>query len=1067
MENKIKIILEKITSFILVAALCSSTIFSAGFFPAAAKNAVKAAAGFTMPVEDVTALAVFELTSPEGNWQDEGNYDTAWYDAALSSFTLNTPAELAGLARLVNNGNNFLGRTVKAGGDIVLSQHYWTAIGDGNNSFRGTFDGQDYKIIGLYLDTTERSQGLFGVNYSLGIIRNIGITMGDIAGGDSTGAIVGLNMGRLQNCYNMASVKGASDVGGIAGENLSGALIENCYNSGDVSGLLATGGIAGVNNTATIQNCYNSGNVDSDHVLTGGIVGSNITSVIACYWLKNDEVNTNLNSAVGNNAGARISLGSFSSPLDRLVATDGSELIYGDTLLDALNFWIGEMHSSTPTLLFWACRLGENRELPVFTRDIPVKLTGMIRSENPGKPITIELWQDEKPIYGATIKATEGYGPVEQPFSFRYLAPGNYRMVISKAVHSKFTVQSIVVGDKDLDLTEDSRPEVRMMTLRCGDINGDGLINDADLTVLWRAGNYNRKVGDADNELCDLNGDGLINDADLTILWQAYNYNRGPIIIEPLPELDSELISISVNGEAYTDSSAVVTLITDQVFPFSVTLKNRGTGTWGQYYDDGERGATLFSRGPDYNENFGTFFLSPGQSVQVKSGELFTYNMSLRAPAEPGLYTMTWQLADWIIPYIYIYGMEDYRTRPFYGDPVTVNLIVMPRTEEPPAKPGRLPGVIDEFDFEYEGSFSLPAVPGVFHDEKAFFEGGITLRTVNGEKRLILATGTYEQSLYEIAIPTPGKFAGSDAAAVPVAQLRTVFGALPKYDGYTENGTIWYDESADLLYWTNYHGYYTNHRIEFPVLRSARLGDGVLTEVQQWYQPEAIGDAPLKSFWGGVTTIPDSFAQKYTGGRKLALGFGGIYSINSTASWGPSFAAVLPDSQKADLDLLPVIFSSIDKRTVRDGNYFYAGISSDNPLNPWQGSWSGSDSVKSGVFIDLPGKKGYITFVNQAIGRIGYDYGGANWNGKMQNCWYFYDFDTLGKAALGEISGVSLAPSSIAIKEYPNDLTKDKQYVTGSCFDPESGRLYLYTLGALKRNSIYNEPVVHVYTISK
>ncbi|MDR2711933.1 MAG: dockerin type I domain-containing protein, partial [Clostridiales bacterium] len=71
-----------------------------------------------------------------------------------------------------------------------------------------------------------------------------------------------------------------------------------------------------------------------------------------------------------------------------------------------------------------------------------------------------------------------------------------------------------------------------LITLRCGDINGAGLINDADLTVLWRTGNYNRKTSEAENPLCDLNGDGLINDADLTILWREYNYNRGPIIIE-------------------------------------------------------------------------------------------------------------------------------------------------------------------------------------------------------------------------------------------------------------------------------------------------------------------------------------------------------------------------------------------------------------------------------------------------------------------------------------------------------------------------------------------------------
>ncbi|MCL1874517.1 MAG: dockerin type I domain-containing protein, partial [Clostridiales bacterium] len=104
--------------------------------------------------------------------------------------------------------------------------------------------------------------------------------------------------------------------------------------------------------------------------------------------------------------------------------------------------------------------------------------------------------------------------------------------VVKKDAHAKLTVTDVIVENEDLDLTKDYRPEIRLMFLRCGDINGDGLINDADLTILWRAGNYNKKTEEADNPWCDLNGDGLINDADLTILWLAYNYNRGAIDIE-------------------------------------------------------------------------------------------------------------------------------------------------------------------------------------------------------------------------------------------------------------------------------------------------------------------------------------------------------------------------------------------------------------------------------------------------------------------------------------------------------------------------------------------------------
>ena len=47
--------------------------------------------------------------TPSGNWTDSGNYDDTWYDASISSFTLDTPVKLAGLAYLVNNGNTFAG----------------------------------------------------------------------------------------------------------------------------------------------------------------------------------------------------------------------------------------------------------------------------------------------------------------------------------------------------------------------------------------------------------------------------------------------------------------------------------------------------------------------------------------------------------------------------------------------------------------------------------------------------------------------------------------------------------------------------------------------------------------------------------------------------------------------------------------------------------------------------------------------------------------------------------------------------------------------------------------------
>ncbi|MDR2712429.1 MAG: dockerin type I domain-containing protein [Clostridiales bacterium] len=161
-----------------------------------------------------------------------------------------------------------------------------------------------------------------------------------------------------------------------------------------------------------------------------------------------------------------------------------------------------------------------------------VNVSGKVKSYYLNKQTTIQLIKDEEPVYTTMSRDEEGYGLKEQVFTFEGVAPDTYDLVVTKDVHTKFTVKDVIVGEEDLDLTLDDRTEIQIITLRCGDINGDGLINDADLTILWRAGNYNKKAGEADNPWCDLNGDGLINDADLTILWLAYNYNRGAVVFD-------------------------------------------------------------------------------------------------------------------------------------------------------------------------------------------------------------------------------------------------------------------------------------------------------------------------------------------------------------------------------------------------------------------------------------------------------------------------------------------------------------------------------------------------------
>ena len=53
--------------------------------------------------------AVFAADDSADNWLNEA--DTSWYDSGEKNFEIDTAAELAGLAKLVNGGETFAGKS--------------------------------------------------------------------------------------------------------------------------------------------------------------------------------------------------------------------------------------------------------------------------------------------------------------------------------------------------------------------------------------------------------------------------------------------------------------------------------------------------------------------------------------------------------------------------------------------------------------------------------------------------------------------------------------------------------------------------------------------------------------------------------------------------------------------------------------------------------------------------------------------------------------------------------------------------------------------------------------------
>lgn len=132
-------------------------------------------------------------------WIWDGSIDTSWYNDTDTSFIIYDAADLAGLAQLVNEGNDFANKTIILDNNIDLGGRNWTPIGNFDASFQGTFDGQDHTITNFVVNNTEGS-GLFGVVFR-GTINNLKVTNATIFSNNYAGGIVGHGYVTMENCH--------------------------------------------------------------------------------------------------------------------------------------------------------------------------------------------------------------------------------------------------------------------------------------------------------------------------------------------------------------------------------------------------------------------------------------------------------------------------------------------------------------------------------------------------------------------------------------------------------------------------------------------------------------------------------------------------------------------------------------------------------------------------------------------------------------------------------------------------------------------------------------------------
>ena len=294
-----------------------------------------------------------------------GAIDVSWFNPSASEYYIGTPAQLAGLAALVNGLHNetnyyvgdtdfirvrgasnddsdgpndqnmstsayqygkynFDGKTVYLTADIDMggsAQNYMPIGGQYlmikndsttklSSSFCGTLDGQGHTVYNIYCDR-HCSNGNYGDGSSVGLIGRLGVHDGDPEGWRPYEPTV-------RNLAVSGYIHANRSVGGIVGkigktsinngDGSRGAIIENCVNLATVSNTDAKGcgGIVGAGwNGGLIRNCFNAGSISTTYSCpTGGISGSNEIIIDNCFNVgKISAVRDGYAMAIGTNNG--------------------------------------------------------------------------------------------------------------------------------------------------------------------------------------------------------------------------------------------------------------------------------------------------------------------------------------------------------------------------------------------------------------------------------------------------------------------------------------------------------------------------------------------------------------------------------------------------------------------------------------------------------------------------------------------------------------------------------------------------------------------------------------------
>ena len=244
-------------------------------------------------------------TIPAGSYGDKtftadityDTCDTSWYNASDARFTISTPAQLYGLARIVMGTadgitqDSFEGKTITLGANIDVSSSDWCGIGYAGSlggtytPFKGTFDGAFHTVTyAQTIDSVMRyGGGLFG-SVSGATIENLFVqgTVSSKVSATSTSCWVGGVAGNATGSSTFSQVACSVNIAGSENSpeaviaagiaNFStAAIFDKCVYSGTMTNVKGSGIHEGA--AEKVTNCVVNGSLSYSGASTVGCAG--------------------------------------------------------------------------------------------------------------------------------------------------------------------------------------------------------------------------------------------------------------------------------------------------------------------------------------------------------------------------------------------------------------------------------------------------------------------------------------------------------------------------------------------------------------------------------------------------------------------------------------------------------------------------------------------------------------------------------------------------------------------------------------------------------------------------